>query len=159
DDIRDNPEYHSATLSHRAGMRALLVTSIFVEGEHFGGLVFFSRTPGRFTRDDALVARRLAHHVTLALSHQRLAEQAPRNADVRARAEKIDLIDETLASVLDGGDLQHSFDRVSSVVQKVLPHDAIFLAVRLPDGKHAKVYASCTSRGPFPETVDVPPRL
>ncbi|HJZ72025.1 MAG TPA: GAF domain-containing protein [Vicinamibacterales bacterium] len=158
-DMREQPEY-AASPALAAGMRALLVTSIRVEGRQYGGLTFYSKQPGRYTRDDALIAGRIADHVALALSHHRLAEQARRNEELRARAEKSDLIDEALASVLDTGDLQAAFDRVSNVVQKVLPHDALLLAVRLREGQRARVYAARTSSArPFPEIVDVPPRL
>jgi len=60
-------------------------------------------------------------HVALALSHYRLAEQARRNEELRARAEESDVIDEALAAVLDVGDLQAAFDRVSNLVCEPAP--------------------------------------
>src|SRR5262249_31220687 len=47
DDIRDQDEYRGAARALKAGMRALLVTSIFVEGRQFGALIFYSKTPAR----------------------------------------------------------------------------------------------------------------
>ncbi len=42
----------------------------------------------------------------------------------------------------------------------MLPHDALALPVLLPDGRHARVYASSgVDARPFPEVVDVPPAL
>ena len=158
-DMTELDEYRSRPVVTENGMRAVLVAPIQVEGRHYGALVFYAKVPGRYTRDDALVGVRIADHVALAISHHRLAEHARRNEELRARAEKSDLIDEALASVLSSADLQHSFEHASNVVQKVLPHDALFLAVRLPDGDHARVYASRSSGPAFPDTVDVPPRL
>src|SRR5262249_14708561 len=52
------------------------------------------------------------------------------------------------------------FERISAVTQPVLAHDAIALTVLLPDGRHARVYASHgldVSR--LPQTMEVPPEL
>ena len=141
-----------------AGGRTSIRVAVRVDDALLGALNFTSRDAAPYTAVDLAVARRIAEYAGLALSHQRLAEQARRAA--RTRAEKSDLIDEELASVLESGDLQSAFDRVSSLVQKVLPHDALLLALRQSDGRRAKVYASRTPPSrPFPTTIDVPPRL
>src|SRR5438067_2729542 len=141
-----------------AGGRTSIRVAVRLDDRILAALNFTSRDAAPYTAVDLAVTRRIAEYAALALSHQRLAEQAPRA--MRTRGEKSDLIDEELAAVLDGGDLRSAFDRVSSVVQKVLPHDAMLLAVRHSDGRRAKVYASKgPASRPFPTTLDVPPRL
>jgi transcriptional regulator with GAF, ATPase, and Fis domain len=44
-------------------------------------------------------------------------------------------------------------------VRKILPHDAATLPIVLPDGRHARMYASIGVEPPWPEIVDVPPEL
>ena len=75
EDAPNHPQFskHPGTA---AGMRSMMFVSIRFDGQLFGGLNFYSRTPGRFVRDDVLVARRITDHVALALSHARLAEEA-----------------------------------------------------------------------------------
>ncbi len=51
----------------------------------FGSLFFLSREPNAFSEDDVDFARRVADHLALAVSHQRLAEAARRDAASRAR--------------------------------------------------------------------------
>src|SRR5262249_3859803 len=144
----------------RWGYRSALRVPVRLEGQVAGLLVFLTRAPGAYSHDDVLVARRIADHVALAMSHQRLAEAARRNEELRARTEKSDLLDELLASVTGAGELADVFDRVSGVTQKVLTHDALVLTARLPDGVKARVFASVSSeRASWPEVVDVPPQM
>ena len=93
DDVRSSPEFlqHPAAV---AGMRSMMFIAIRFEGRLFGGLNFYSRTPGHFVHRDVLVARRVTDHVALALSHARLAEAAQRNEELRAQATTIELLDE-----------------------------------------------------------------
>src|SRR5262249_16036111 len=67
------------------GYRARLVVPIRVHGELLGAIDFLSLQPDVYTPADVLVARRIADHVALALSHQRLAEESQRTAALRAR--------------------------------------------------------------------------
>ena len=89
-----------------------------------------------------LVAKRITDHVALALSHRRLAEQARLSEELRARTTNLELLDELLDALIDSGDLPDVFGRISAIAGKVLAHDAAALMVRLPDGRHARVYAS-----------------
>jgi transcriptional regulator with GAF, ATPase, and Fis domain len=158
EDLREDPNYAHGPAA-RAGMRSSLFAAIRFEGGNFGGLSFYAREPRRYTKDDALLARRIADHVALALSHQRLAEHARRNEELRARAAQSDLLDEVLAGVTSTGSLPEVFDRISSVSRRVLSHDALVLTVLLPDGQKGRVYAS-TMRGVRPpEIIDVPPAI
>src|SRR4029079_4494861 len=122
DDLSELPEYAESP-STRAGMRSVLAVPIRVERRLYGGVAFYSRTPGRFTRDDVLVARRIADHIELAVSHQRLAEKVRQNEELRVRTSNLELLDELLATVTDKTELSTIVDRLSAIAQKVLPHD------------------------------------
>jgi len=67
------------------GMRSLLGMPLHVEGST-RWLVIVSRTPNQYSEQDVIVARRIADHVSLALSHQRLAEEERAAAEARERA-------------------------------------------------------------------------
>jgi two-component system response regulator AtoC len=74
------------------GVRSLLRVPIFFEGhwQFAGGLLFLSRTPNTYSEDDVPFAQHVADQVALALSHQRLAEEARHVAEARAEAEKLE---------------------------------------------------------------------
>jgi GAF domain-containing protein len=69
DDLQADPdrERHSASL----GYRSMLRVPIRLRGEVIALLVVLSRTPAVYRPADAVVARRIADYVALALSHQR----------------------------------------------------------------------------------------
>jgi transcriptional regulator with GAF, ATPase, and Fis domain len=154
DDMTKRPDYAEG-VSVAAGMRALLMVPIIVEGRQFGGLGFYSKTPASYTRDDVMVAKRIADHVALALSHQRLAEQARDNEALRMRRANLELLDELLAAQIDLGALHETCDRISAVTSRVLPHDAVTLAIILPDGVRARIYTT-SNLPPRPEIAPVP---
>jgi transcriptional regulator with GAF, ATPase, and Fis domain len=68
------------------GIRSQIRVPLRLRGEIVGGLVFSAATLDRYRLEDADVARRIADHVALALSHQRLAEEERRLAEARERA-------------------------------------------------------------------------
>ncbi len=74
----------------KRGLRASLRLPIRVQGELIGGINFMSFTPALYTHADALIARRIADHIALALSHQRLAEEAARAAEAKERAARLE---------------------------------------------------------------------
>jgi transcriptional regulator with GAF, ATPase, and Fis domain len=141
DDFGNDPRY-AGSPTVKAGMQSVLGLPVRLEGRLKGGVNFYRRSKGAFTRDDVLVGRRIADHLTLTLSHQRLAEQARANEELRARAAKLELLDDLLAALTDTGELSDLFDRIAAIAQKVLPYDAMALPVVLPDGLHARRYAS-----------------
>jgi transcriptional regulator with GAF, ATPase, and Fis domain len=159
DDELKDPRY--ATLpSARAGMRSLLTIPVRLDEQLRAWVNFFSGTPGRFTAADVPMARRISAHIALALSHQQLAEESRRRAELASRAANIDLLDEVLASVSEAGELSEVFDRISALTRKVLPHDAVILAVFLADGLHAKPYVtSGLDTMPVPERIEIPDAL
>jgi transcriptional regulator with GAF, ATPase, and Fis domain len=159
EDLQALPDY-SRTASARAGMRCALYVSIRLEGRLFGGLNFYSRTPGHYVQDDVLIARRITDHVALALSHRMLADQIRDNEELRAKNERNALLDALLATLTDSGELSEVFERISAIARKVIPHDALFLPVFLPDGLHARRYTSSgVDPKAIPHVVEVPEYL
>jgi GAF domain-containing protein len=88
-DIQTDP-LERMTPPGQAGYRARLLVPIRVLGEMLGAIDFLSLQPDLYTPKDVLVARRIADHVALALSHQRLAEQARKNEELRRREAKLE---------------------------------------------------------------------
>jgi transcriptional regulator with GAF, ATPase, and Fis domain len=159
DDVATHPELRGSTIE-QFGMRAALYVPIRLDGGLWGGLSFYGKEPGRFSEADAFVARRIADYVTLALSHQRLADDARRMEALRARTAKAELLDDLLTAVTGGGELPEVFDRISTAAQKVLAHDALVLTAVLPGGSAARAYAKRTAPGhDLPEVVQVPPLM
>jgi transcriptional regulator with GAF, ATPase, and Fis domain len=159
DDLQALPEYGS-TAGGKAGMRSAMYVSIRLEGRLFGGLNFYSNTPGHYVQEDVLVARRITDHVALALSHRRLAEEARRNEELRAQTERNDLLDELLASLIHSGDLSNVFESLSAIARKILPHDALFLTLLQNDGTHARCYVSAgLDMSGVPDVIEVPEHL
>jgi len=83
-----------------AGFRSLLVV-LTRAGQQSMGLGFWSKTTGAFCRDDVRVARRVADHVALAVSHEQLADAARQVAEAHARAERLEARVQSLARELD----------------------------------------------------------
>jgi transcriptional regulator with GAF, ATPase, and Fis domain len=71
------------------GMRSLLKIPLRLDGG-LGWLLFLSRTPRQYSEEDVVVARRVADLVSLALSHQRLAEEERQAAEARDRASRLE---------------------------------------------------------------------
>jgi Nif-specific regulatory protein len=84
------------------GVRSLLRIPLRLEGGVLGSLFFLSESKGQYSEEDVVVARRVADHVSLALSHQRLAEEQHRAAEERERAarleERVEALKEELAT-------------------------------------------------------------
>jgi transcriptional regulator with GAF, ATPase, and Fis domain len=150
----------STRYAAEAGYRARLLVPLRLRGHLAGTLNFVSRTPDLYGAADVVVARRIADQLVLALSHHRLAEEQRRAETLRTRDATLTLLDEVLANVTDSGKLPEVWDRISSVVQNVLPHDALLLAALLPDGVRGRVYASkAPGSAAFAEIVHVPPAV
>jgi transcriptional regulator with GAF, ATPase, and Fis domain len=155
DDLASDPDF-AGTPSARSGLASMLSLPVPDDGRYPAALNFFSRTKGHFTRDDVLVGRRIADHIALALSHERLAEQERRAVQLRARAANLELLDQLLATMGDASDIAAIFERISTTANRVLPHDALLLPVLLPDGAHAKVYARTGVPSQAPDVLPVP---
>ena len=83
-----------------AGYQSFLGLSTFARDQVLG-LQFWSRRAGAFSVDDVSIARRIADHVALAVSHEQLAEAARRVAEARARAERLEARVRSLADELE----------------------------------------------------------
>ncbi|MGE5359294.1 MAG: sigma 54-interacting transcriptional regulator [Bacteroidales bacterium] len=155
DDIQADPAHVSGVVT--PGYRSLLRVPVRVQGQVAAFLAILSRAPARYAIADVAVARRFADHVALALSHQRLADQARQTDELRARTTTLELLDELLAQLTDSAELPEVFDRVSAIARKALPHDTMVLSVVLPDRHHVKVYA-ITGEGAkrLPEVLSIP---
>jgi len=70
----------------RLGVQSALRVPMPLGGEIFGSLFFLGRQPETFTEDDIDFARRVADHLALALSHQRLADTARSHAESQETA-------------------------------------------------------------------------
>jgi PAS domain S-box-containing protein len=84
-DISRDPLERTTPIA-QAGYRAVLRLSVRLHGEIVGAMDFASFQPRLYTAGDVLVARRIVDHVALALSHQRLAQEAQRTAEAQATA-------------------------------------------------------------------------
>jgi transcriptional regulator with GAF, ATPase, and Fis domain len=152
----DDPLY-SESPTAQAGMSSVLCLPVRLEGRLHASVNFYSRTRNAFTMDDVPVGRRIADHITLAFSHQRLIEEARHAAELHASAASLEILDDLLAAETHAGEIEEVFDRVSAIARKVLPHDTMLLPVAMPDGKYARVHAR---GGPhaaaFPEIAEIP---
>ncbi len=72
-----------------AAMRSLVAVPVQALGRFVGGLLFLSKRPDAYGLEDADLARRVADHVSLALAHQRLAEEERRAAEARVLAARL----------------------------------------------------------------------
>jgi len=154
DDMRTDPRYADSP-TNRAGMRSVLGLPIRFEGRLFGGVNFYSRSARRFTAEEVPIGKRIADHVTLALSHERLAEQVQVATELSARSANLELLDELLSALADRDGLKEQFERISAIACRVLPHDALVMPVVLPDNERGRIYASAGDAG-FPDLLPVP---
>jgi transcriptional regulator with GAF, ATPase, and Fis domain len=100
DDIVLDPAWQGRPPS-RIGLRAMIRVPVDLGDVTKGGLSVFSRQAGAFTTADVPVLQRVAEYVSLALSHQRLAEEAARAAEARERAQRLERRVEALTEELE----------------------------------------------------------
>ncbi|HET7221068.1 MAG TPA: sigma 54-interacting transcriptional regulator, partial [Vicinamibacterales bacterium] len=147
----------------KIGVRSTLRFPVRFDDRVIGGVTFASLTPHAFTDADVPVGRRLSEHVASAISHfqlaERLAEQARRTEELRARTTNLELLDELLSALTDENGVDDAFQRISTIARKVLPHDAAALLVHLPDGRHGRVYASSGYPNDLPNVIAIPDEL
>jgi len=126
----------------RLGYRSMLRVCVRLEGQMVGALVFFSRSLAAFTEADGLIGRRIADHIALVISHQRLADESRRTAALQERAANLQMLEGLLKTLTGVLDIRQVFDRVAEIAQQVLPHDAISIGEVINDGEHIRMYAS-----------------
>ena len=83
------------------GVKSALRVTLPLGGQVFGSLFFLSRQTNAFVDDDVDFGRRVADHLALALSHERLAEAARRDAESREVAARLEAQVATLTRELE----------------------------------------------------------
>ena len=83
------------------GVKSALRVMLPLGSQVFGSLFFLSRQTNAFVDDDVDFGRRVADHLALALSHERLAEAARRDAEAREVAARLEAQVATLTRELE----------------------------------------------------------
>jgi transcriptional regulator with GAF, ATPase, and Fis domain len=135
-------------------MRSVLCIPVRKDGRLLAGVNFYSRQANGFTLDDVSVARRITDHIALAFSHQELAEEAQRTAELQLATANLEMLDELLARAPAVDELEEVLDRISAIAQKALPHDAMVVAVADAGSTRARLYGRALAGHSFPESVD-----
>ena len=145
----------------RLDVQSALRVPMPLGGEIFGSLFFLSHQPETFTEDDIDFARRVADHLALALSHQRLAETARSHAESRETAARLEAQVATLTRELESRTGQRRVVGKSKQWRDVLAHAArvahtettVLLTGESGTGKEVVArfihHASRRSHGPF----------
>ena len=83
-----------------AGYRSFLAVNASARDQELG-VEFWSKRVNAFSPEDIPIARRIADHVALAVSHEQLAEAGRQVAEARARADRLEWRVKSLAEELD----------------------------------------------------------
>jgi transcriptional regulator with GAF, ATPase, and Fis domain len=94
----DPPDHHDRLIA--AGYRSALSVCLSAREQRFF-LKFWSKQLAAFRTSQVPIARRIAEHVALAVSHEQLAEAARHAADAQARAELLEARVRSLSEELD----------------------------------------------------------
>ncbi len=95
------PGGNRARLFARIGVKSFLRVPMPLGTDVFGSLFFGSRTTDRYTDEDIDFGKRVADHLALALSHQRLAEALRRDEAARETAARLEAQVATLTRELE----------------------------------------------------------
>jgi transcriptional regulator with GAF, ATPase, and Fis domain len=149
------------SIFRRLGVRSALRVLMPLGSEVFGSLFFLSRQTDRFSEDDIDFARRVADHLALALSHERLAEAARSQAESRETAARLEAQVAVLTRELEARSGQRRVVGQSKQWKDVLAHAArvahtettVLLTGESGTGKEVVArfihHASRRSQGPF----------
>src|SRR5262245_37402154 len=118
----------------RLGLRSAVRMPIRLDGRIAGAVIFSSFEPRHYSEADVPIVRRIADYVTLALAHQRFADEAREAAAVRERAANLEMLDGLLATLSGVLDVREVFGRVSQLCEKVMTHDAMSISIPREDG-------------------------
>jgi transcriptional regulator with GAF, ATPase, and Fis domain len=151
---------------HPLGTIKIAVSHLDGVPEH-GAIVAGSRRTDFPTDTERILINAVVNQATIwlrsarvAAEHRRaeatLAEEARQRQALETHAAALALLDQSLASLTSSGTLSDLFDRISVVTKPVLPHDALALPVLLPDGRHARRYASSGLDISLPDIIEVP---
>jgi transcriptional regulator with GAF, ATPase, and Fis domain len=97
-DVVEPPDFWNAIRGN--GYRSLMLVGVKAREQQLG-LLFWSKRPHAFQKRDVPIARRIADHVALAVSHQHLAEAARQISETRARASSLEARVKVLSDELD----------------------------------------------------------
>ena len=148
-------------LFERLSIRSALRVPMPLGKDVFGSLFFLSREVDHFNEDDLGFANRIADHMALALSHQRLAEAARRDAESRETAARLEAQVATLTRELEARTGQRRVVGQSKLWRDVLAQAArvaqtettVLLTGESGTGKEVVArfvhHASRRSHGPF----------
>jgi transcriptional regulator with GAF, ATPase, and Fis domain len=154
----DPPDHRERLIE--AGYRSLLSICLSAREQRFF-LQFWSKQGAAFRPAQVSIARRIAEHVALAVSHEQLAETARQAADARARAERLEARVRSLSDELDSRSgygrivgTSEEWKNVLRAATQVAPTDTtVLLTGESGTGKEVVARfihrASSRSRGPF----------
>ena len=155
------PDSIRGRIFKRFGVRSALRVPMPLGAEVFGSLFFLSRLTDSFSEEDVDFARRVADHLALALSHERLAEAARSQAESREMAARLEAQVATLTRELEARTGQRRVVGQSKQWKDVLAHAArvahtettVLLTGESGTGKEVVArfihHASRRSLGPF----------
>jgi transcriptional regulator with GAF, ATPase, and Fis domain len=155
------PDSLRGQLFHRFGVRSALRVLMPLGTEVFGSLFFLSRQTDRYSEDDMDFASRVADHLALALSHERLAQAARSQAESLETAARLEAQVATLTRELEARNGQRRVVGRSRPWRDVLAHAArvahtettVLLTGESGTGKEVVArfihHASRRSQGPF----------
>ena len=109
------------------GFRAGLRIPVLIENRPDGLVVLLSRQPDAYSERELTLATRMAEYLGLALSRDRLVEQARRTAGARYCASYLEGSAELARTISGVLDIRAVFPKVSEIVTKILPHDHMVL--------------------------------
>ena len=142
-----------------AGYRSNLAVRVPAREQQIG-LAFWSKRPGAFAPRDLPVARRIADHVALSISHEQLVEAGRQAAEARARAEQLEARVQMLAEELESktqvrvvGESAEWRDVLKKATQVAETDTTVLVSGESGTGKEVVARfihrASARSRGPF----------
>jgi transcriptional regulator with GAF, ATPase, and Fis domain len=128
------------------GFRSGVRVPVLVEGETIAVLILISRRRRFYSDHDVSLAQSVAHHIAIAISHQRLAEAARKTALERDRAANLESSIELLRTISGVLDVRSVFPRISEIANKVLPHDRMTLSF---DDRRGEIIMQAASNRDF----------
>ena len=155
------PDTTRGRMFRRVGVRSVLRVPMPLGSDVFGSLFFGSRETDAYIDDDIDFGRRVADHLALALSHERLAEAARRDQEAREMAARLEAQVATLTRELESRSGHRRVVGRSRLWKDVLAHAArvaktettVLLTGESGTGKEVVArfihHASRRSNGPF----------